>query len=182
MMSLLRWTVFTLLLAAAIHVSAVHFLPISIVSTAHSRIVAISGANTMTHGPRVDETARQVVRPSPDLLYSICAFDLSDGPVRITAPVPEGTYTSLSLYDLDSTNFFAQNDRTVPFGRFDLTLLPPASGSSSTADAAEVVAPRSKGIVLFRTLITDETAFGRLDAARRQATCAPVSDGGRGAG
>ncbi len=177
MMSFLRWVAFTLVLAALVHWATVYFLPIVIVSTAHSRIAAQAGSNIIAHGPRVDETARQVVRPSPDLLYSICAFDLSEGPVRFTAPVPEGTYASLSFYGLDSTNFYAESDRSAAGDRFDVILVAEGTQPPSGDGSHIVLAPGAKGIALFRTLITDEIAFPRLDAARREAGCAPVSEG-----
>lgn len=174
MTSFLRWTVFVFVLSSLIHLSAVYFLPIYIVSVAHSRMTASVGVNTIAHGPRVDETARQVVRASPDLLYSICAYDLSDGPVRFSAPMPEDTYASLSFYHADSSNFYTQNDRAVADGRFDLTLAKDPSQMSSGDEGRMVLAPGPKGIALFRTLITDESAFDRLDAARREADCIEV--------
>ncbi len=174
MTGLLRWVLFALVLAALIHLAAVYFLPSLIVGQAHSRITAAAGTNTITHGPRVDETARQVVRASPDLLYSICAFDLSDGPVRFTAPIPQNTYTSLSFYTMDSTNFYAENDRTAAEGRFDVTLVKEASQMSTDGQSRMIVAPGPKGIALFRTLIADESAFDRLNTTRRQAACIPA--------
>lgn len=173
MTGLLRWAVFVLILATLIHLAAVYFLPSLIVREAYSRIVSMAGANTIAHGPRVDETSRQVVRPSPDLLYSICAFDLSNGPVRFRAPISQNTYTSLSFYHMDSTNFYAENDLMVAGNRFDLTLVKDVSQTSADDQGRIIVAPGSKGIALFRTLITDENAFGRLDATRREAVCIP---------
>ena len=46
-----------------------------------------SGPNRALHAPRADANARTVVRPSPDLLYTVYVFDVSERPLRITAPV-----------------------------------------------------------------------------------------------
>ena len=60
-----------------------------------------------------DENARAIVRPSPDLLYAGCAFDLADGPLRIQATVPRDTYWSLSMFAANTDNFFVVNDRAA---------------------------------------------------------------------
>jgi len=69
--------------------------------------------NTILHAPRPTSRSRGVVRPSPDMLYSICVYDLSaaGGAVRVsTHDMPE-TYWSVSLFDVDTNNFYALNDR-----------------------------------------------------------------------
>ena len=35
--------------------------------------------------PPLTAQSRGIVLPSPDLLYSVCVFDVSQGPVRVTA-------------------------------------------------------------------------------------------------
>ena len=46
---------------------------------------AMNMRNQAAFPPAVDATARRVVMPSPDLLYSVCVFDVSAGPVRVRA-------------------------------------------------------------------------------------------------
>jgi len=41
--------------------------------------------NQAAFPPPVNAQSRTVVMPSPDLLYSVCVFDLADGPVRVRA-------------------------------------------------------------------------------------------------
>jgi uncharacterized membrane protein len=164
----LPWILATLVVAMAVHLASVWVLPHVVMS----RAIALMGApNTIHHGTRADASSHGVVRPSPDLLYSTCPFDLSRGPLRVRAPVPAGTYWSVSLFDAETNNFYVLNDRQA-HGAVDFILVGPHQDKQPRGHV--VRAPTERGLVLFRTLIDDETDFAALDAARRQATCAPA--------
>ncbi|MFN8949377.1 MAG: DUF1254 domain-containing protein, partial [Alphaproteobacteria bacterium] len=75
MMRFVSWILFTLVLAAVTHVIVVSQLPTFIMG----RVMAAIGngaPGNITFSDRPDETARRVVRPSPDLLYSVCIYDV----------------------------------------------------------------------------------------------------------
>ncbi|HET9752176.1 MAG TPA: DUF1254 domain-containing protein, partial [Myxococcales bacterium] len=95
-----------------IHVAAIQALPRLIVRVVRHRLEGQVGMNRILHAPLPDSAWRTVVMPSPDLLYSACAYDVSDRPLLVTAEVPEG-YWSVSAFADDTDNFFVENDRTV---------------------------------------------------------------------
>lgn len=134
--------------------------------------VAVAGINRMTHGPLATDKARAIVRPSPDLAYSSCPFDLSQGPVRVTVlPVPS-PYWSLSVFDARTDVAFVRNNRETGGKGIDLVLARPGQ---VTPPGATVVRPAGdRGIALLRILVEDRGAFAPIDAARRAATCRPV--------
>ena len=101
------WLVVTLAVAVSVHVVAVRVLPYAVM---HVVLEKVGPMDTIRHGKRPDETSRAVVRPSPDLLYSTCPYDLALGPLRVTAPVPQSTYWSVSGFDAETNNFFVKND------------------------------------------------------------------------
>lgn len=128
------------------------------------RVLQARGRNIALPAPRADGSARTVVRPSPDLLYTACVFDLAEGPLRISAPVP-GSYLSISGFASDTSNFFALNDSAGVVGadgirRIELLL----SRQPVTAPASVqlVLSPSRRGVVLFRLLIPDESALPAL--------------------
>ena len=130
-------------------------------------ILASGGYNVALPARRADASARTVVRPSPDLLYTVCVFDLSKGDLQISAPVPD-SYASVSGFAADSSNFFAVNDRTATISkdgrkRFELLLTRRAAPAAATGTQV-VVSPSDRGLVLFRTLITDDSALPGLQA------------------
>lgn len=132
-----------------------------------AEVIARGATNVALPAPRADANARTVVRPSPDLLYTACVFDLSHGPLHITAPV-QGGYVSVSGFSADSSNFFAVNDRNTPVAadgrkRFNLLLTRDASVTAPEG-ARVIVSPSTCGLVLFRSLIADDTTLPQLTA------------------
>ena len=109
----LRRTLIVLGLAALVHLLAVWATPYIIMRVLMDGSAArgLYQHNQAAFPPPVDAAVKTVVMPSPDLLYSVCAYDLSDGPVRIGANPRLATYWSLALYGANSDNFFVVNDR-----------------------------------------------------------------------
>jgi len=162
------WTAATLVVALAVHFASMWYLPRLVMSRALAQMGAV---NTIHHGKRADASAHGVVRPSPDLLYSVCPFDLSRAALRVTAPVPPGTYWSVSMFDDATNNFFVLNDAHAN-GAVDLIVVP--ADWEKPMPYRLVRSPSVRGLVVFRTLINDERNLAAIDAARRKAKCAPL--------
>ena len=128
------------------------------------------GVNQFVFGPRVTEASRQVVRPSPDLLYSTCVYDLSKGPLRVHE-APWTNYVSLSVFQANSDNIFVMNDRQSP-GGIDIVLA--KKGQATPPGARVVISPSDKGIILDRRLAPTEDAFQKADQARRADVCETI--------
>jgi uncharacterized membrane protein len=182
MITLLRWAVAVLLIALVTHVAAVFAIPGHIMSRAMQELTDIAGGvNTIMHAPRADHEARAVVRPSPDLFYSLCVFDLSQGPLAISARVPRETYWSMALYGTNSANFLSINDRQVPLETADGRVSILLAGSKDTTPAptgmVRYTAPGNRGLVLFRSFAGADRRADDIDAVRQEATCAPHEAG-----
>lgn len=174
----LPWIAAALAGAALVHVVAVRAVPWLIMNAAMSRIGALSGINTTTFAPRADAGARGIVRPSPDLLYSTCVFDVSEQPLRITADVPPDTYWSLSMFAANTDNFFKVNDREAKGEHLDLVLAAAGDPVALPPGAKLVETPTFRGIVLTRTLVDDDGRLATLDEARRSFRCVPLGQNG----
>lgn len=168
--------VITLMTAAVVHVAAVAAAPKVIMRAAIQRISGDGRAiNRWVFGPRVTAASRGVVRPSPDLAYATCVYDLAKGPVRVTAEpssgVNAGDYMSVSVYDAATDNIYAVNDRQAPQGAdFVLAL----KGQAAPRGAKVVISPSRTGIVLDRRLAPTPERFAPADQARRGNSCGPV--------
>jgi uncharacterized membrane protein len=143
-----------------------------------SAIVSSASTNTFLHPPRASASSRGVVRPSPDLLYSICVYDLrsADGAVRVSIHDMPDTYWSVSVFDADTNNFYALNDRQAKTGTTDFVLTAPGAPANDQ-QLPVVAAPTSRGIVLVRILVSDDTRTAEFDAARRRTHCGPYRPG-----
>ena len=169
-----RWIISTLSLAALIHLMTIVVMPRFLMARAMAKLSAGTGYNVLYHPDRIDASAREIVRPSPDLAYSVCVFDVSRNPLRITAPVHRG-YMSLSMFADNTDNFFVVNDRQVVGGRIDIVLAGPNSPAGDVSEGAQLVrAPSNKGVLLFRRVIPSDEEYALIDAERREAKCMPI--------
>jgi len=173
-----KWIAGALLIAAIVHVASLLLLPRLIMLRTMSVVAGSASANTILHPPRSSARSRTVVRPSPDLLYSICVYDLraGDGAVRVSIRDMPDTYWSVSVFDADTNNFYALNDRQAKTGAADFLLVESAAPANDERFPV-VTAPTSRGIVLFRILVSYDARMAEFDAARRHAHCAPYRTG-----
>jgi uncharacterized membrane protein len=175
---ILLWTAGTLILAAGIHHAAILLYPRALISYVSGKIVGKVGKNAFHHGTRPTPKDRIVVLPSPDLIYSSAAFDLTKGPVRITAPLT-GSYMSISLYASNSDNFFVMNDQQVKDGKFDIVLARPEDSVPDIPGAQIVRAPSASGIMLIRYFAGEGMRADEIAARQKQITCTVCEPGTR---
>jgi len=158
--------------AALAHVAAVQMLPRFIVYVVRHRLERAVGVNHILHSPLPDSTWHTIVMPSPDLLYSVCAYNVSDRPLLVTADVPQG-YWSVSAFADNTDNFFVQNDRTASHGRVRV-VFSSQPGFKDPDRGVVVQVPSSTGIILFRQLVLDRNELARAQQIQNGATCAPL--------
>jgi uncharacterized membrane protein len=169
------WLAATLAVAALVHLATLYELPRRIMARAMARM---GPPNTMRFARRPDETARAVVRPSPDILYSACPFDLSKGPLKLTARVPHSTYWSVSAFDAATNNFFVRNNLQIAGDSIEILAMRPGMPLPPLDAAPERVmlfTPTTKGVFMIRMVINDEKDLVALDVLRHQASCETVA-------
>ena len=151
---------------AAFHAS-VWAAPRLILAVAHERMAErAGGVNRMLPAPPPAPGVEEIVRPSPDLLYSICAFDLSDGPVEITAAATEA-YLSLAVFDAATNNILTLRGQPGEPVALRLALAPDASGETR-------VSPSARGIALVRRRVSTPDTLAAAQAAQSSDACRPI--------
>jgi uncharacterized membrane protein len=171
----LFWIAATILVALVVHLVALYLLPRVVMMRALDRLGA---ANTMHVGKRPTAAARVIVRPSPDILYATCPYDLSKGPLRVTAPVIHTSYWSVSAFDANTDNFFVKNDQKTPADSVELVVVKRGQAwpkLDAAIERAILFSPSEKGLILFRAVIDDEKHLPAIDAALHQARCGTVA-------
>lgn len=158
-----KYLVAALLIAVVAHFVVIFAIPNVMMGIAFKRLGA---ANAWHLGERVTQRSRTIVRPSPDLAYSACPYDLGAGPVRIHV-APWSDYWSLSLYAANSDNYYVLDDREAQGGA-DLLLMPAGARPPDRETATIVQSPSRRGIALVRRLAPTPDAY---------ATAAQVSHG-----
>lgn len=171
-----RWLgplLFGLAVAALAWQASLVAAPRLIMAVAVKRLADAGGLNRMLHAPLPTSGRKTIVRPSPDLAYSSCPFDLSGGPVLVeVAPVP-APYWSLSVFDRRTDVVFVRNGRDTKSGPVRILLARPAQQVPAGVETVRLKGDR--GIALVRILVPDRARFAPLDRARRASSCKPVS-------
>jgi len=137
---------------------------------AEKRLLAVRDGrlNMFRHGRAPTHTSRQVVMPSPDLVYSSCVYDLAAGDLVIAGEMPPaGYYWSLCLYAHNTDNYFVLNDRELPERRFSITV-------SRKARNGVIQSPTRTGIALIRMIQRRQDDLPVIQAAQQSVSCGVV--------
>jgi uncharacterized membrane protein len=161
----------TIVLSCMFHLVLVYKFPSIILGIAHRKISSRAGGiNTVVHNPPTTAANNPVVNSSPDILYSACAFDLSKGPLRFRARVPD-SYWSISGFDAETNNFFSINNEQVRSRDFNMILAGPGEITKYAGKDRVVTSPTVRGVILFRTLVRDAGTIDALIRIQKQAVC-----------
>jgi len=173
-----RWIIN--LLAVAIVAVTTYFAmfggaPYLIMRRTINGVAARAGGYNMplSSGQLPTAASRAVVRPSPDLLYTTCAFDVSGGPVLVGGMASQA-YWSIALYASNTDNFYVLNDRQadgkpaaiVLVSQDMLRSIPPEYRKSRIVEP-----PSKRGLALFRFLVLDPQELASARAAQQTAVC-----------
>ncbi len=160
-----------LLIAVAAHLMFIHATPRVLMGSAFDRLGA-GGVNVWHFGERVTPASRTIVRPSPDFAYSVCAYDLSQGPLTVRV-APWENYWSLSLYADNSDNYFVIDDREARAGA-EIALV--RWGQAAQGNSPRVVeSPSRRGIALIRRLAPTSDLHASARERARGDICAPIA-------
>ena len=170
-----RWllpSLLGLLVAALAWQATLLAIPRGIMSLAVSRLGEAGGLNRMLHAPLPGPGRRTVVRPSPDLAYSSCPFDLSKGPLLVEVAPVAAPYWSLSVFDARTDVAFVRNNRDTGGKGFRIALA--MVGQAVPAGVETIRLDDAKGVALLRILVEDRARFSALDRARRGSGCRTI--------
>ncbi|MFZ4746122.1 MAG: DUF1254 domain-containing protein [Sphingomonas sp.] len=143
--------------------------PFALMRAAAAKAGAKLPVNSFGFGPMTTADNQTIVRPSPDLSYSICVFDASNGPVLIGAePIP-GHYWSVSIFDARTDVVAVRSDRDTGGKPARLAIV--RKGQTAPAGYEPVKVGYARGVVLLRILLSDKTEYPAIDALRRKSYC-----------
>lgn len=168
----MRW-IYSLLVfavsALAAHYVILSSIPGFIMSKAHQTFEAQGlPLNTWVASPRQTPQTQRIVRPSPDLAYSICRFDTTAGPVFVSAPAGEG-YGSLSIFNDQTDNVFVAD--LSPGSDFaGIEVRRPAENTNADALTLD-----GRGIALVRRLAPTQSEYDKAASLVSEARCQSIN-------
>lgn len=171
MKRLAHWFVFIAIVAVVSHLVVVRYTPKALMALIMFNINSeAGGANRLYIPERITAKSRKIVRPAPDLAYTVCAYDLSDGPVMATLNASDN-YTSLAVFADNTDNIFAVNDQAISGKLVTVVLRTEQQEIRPATDVIEVTAPSDKGLILWRRVIPSNADWPQVDTARREVSC-----------
>jgi uncharacterized membrane protein len=180
MMRWLLWILAGLVLGGIVHLASVLFLPRTAVRDAYSRLLPMTPINAVV--PLAAPTPQAAVVPfmDPAFATAICRYDLSKGPLKVTAPVSQA-YTSVSFYTRLGAAHYAITDRAAGRRIIELDLMTPAQKSQlpeeedvTAADRLIVESPTPTGLIVMRALAPEPSQMAMALRALAGAKCQPL--------
>lgn len=173
-----------LAMAGIAHLAAVLAVPWIGERDALSRLQETSGADQavlvqpVTGGQPDEGVTPWLARPDPAVAVGACAFDLADGPVRVSARMGS-LFESLAVHARGTGAFYAVTDRAAVRGALDLLILTQRQleellarqDDEEASRDVRVVAPSPEGFVIVRALAGLPSERPAADAAARSVSC-----------
>jgi uncharacterized membrane protein len=163
-----KWFVLVFIIATGTHALLLFATPYVMMAGLNYLIGKEVGFGNLMLSEQPEHGKDKVVRSSPDLLYSFCAFRLKDGPLRVQAPASPG-YMSVSFFGHNTDNFLSINDSQAPSG-FDVVLAKRGASVALPANARLLETDSPFGVILFRYYLASKLSSD-LDSLRQAASC-----------
>ncbi len=178
----LFWFTAALLLAIAVHLAYILFVPRQQMAAMMDQFSALAGVNKLAV-VAPEALDRVLPEADPALAYAVCVFDLSAGPVLVKAKIPFG-YWLVSLYAPNGDSFYSLNSRQADVKSLDVVIRDRTSAADNRAGAAPqagadnqvtVKSPSSRGLVLLRARVPTPALGPRIRADLAASACSPAT-------
>ena len=173
----LLWLLTGVLLGGIVHLVAVLVLPHTATQDAFIRLSSIAQVNTVTAVPVPTPQNEIIPFMDPAFASSVCRYDLSAGPIKLTVPVSPA-YTSVSFYTRRGVAYYAINDRAAGRRLIELHLMTPDQHAEmqeeedvTAADRLIVESPSRTGLIVMRALAPEPGLMPAARAVLNNATC-----------
>ena len=175
------YVLFAVVLAGLIHIVAVLTLPILAPKNAWARLVPLGPANSMIMLPPPSPGQQVMPMMAPDVRYAFCRFDLTNGPVRLRATIPDDLWL-IAFYTQQGDNFYTVAGTDMKAAKSISSLPSRSDGRRSgrrrarrASDEVVVVkSPVTEGIAMIRAPLAGVSRTARAEEALKATSCGPI--------
>jgi uncharacterized membrane protein len=177
---MIRWLLWILggaVLGGIVHLTTVLALPRTATQDAYSRLLPMTPVNAVAPLPAPTPAAAVMPFMDPAFATAVCRYDLSDGWLKLTAPVSQA-YTSVSFYTRYGVAYYAINDRAAGRRVIELDLMTteqrsqlPEEEDVTAADRLIIESPTTTGMIVLRALAPEPGLMEMANAALAGARC-----------
>ena len=118
---------------------------------------------------------RGLKRPSSDIMYSICTYDVKYKPLIITSSIPD-SYWSISFYSNNTDNFVTLNDHDIENNYLKIYLAGVNSEPKKVSNGTVVVSPTDTGYALVRMFVGNGENLQNLKDIQETLNCIEYND------
>lgn len=180
---LLLATTCGLILAAGVHIAVIFAVPAFAENDAFGRLQETLSEDQAQIISPVGGAPTWLPLPDPATAVAACAFDLSDGPVRVTAKTGQD-FLSFSFHTKTRGVFFAVTDRAAIRGELELVVMTPrqldearaAEDENDPSRDVRIVAPQEQGYVVVRVAAPRPSQRAQAEEAAKAVTCTVDED------
>ena len=114
-------------------------------------------SNQWVFQPPITDQSTDVVRPAPDDIYSLCVYDVSRYPLRVTSMTSQ--YWTISAFAMNTDNFFNLTSSQARTNPVEIVLVSKGMTYTDPTGKAQVVTAESdKGILMITMVIPNQDA------------------------
>ena len=167
--------------AGIVHIATTFSITALGTGSAYRTLRGVLPANELVVLPAQAPGAQVLPYLAPDMLYAFCRYDLSRGPIEISARLPEAGW-SLALYTRQGDNFYATPGQgTKP--TVAAFVLAPASDRllnlapgvrKNDVNLTQVTSPDQEGLLVIRAPLKGVAFEAAVQSELKRATCAPI--------
>jgi uncharacterized membrane protein len=181
-MSVIRltlWLIGGILLGGIVHLATVLTLPRMATQDAFSRLAPVAPVNAVIQLPAPSPEKAAIPFMDPAFAMSVCRYDLSDSPLKLSVPVSQA-YTSVSFYTRTDVAYYAINDRAAGRRLIELDLMTPEQRSDlpdneeiTAADRLIVESPTTTGLIIIKAFAPEPGLLAAARTTLAAARCQP---------
>ena len=175
MSSFLKKTLVLIFLGFIVHLAFIYYFPYLKMWMITKKSESENVVNVAFYKDVPNANSRQVIRPSPDLMYSGCGYDITYEPLIIKTSIPQ-SYWSISFFADNSDNFSNINNENLGEKNITVYLFGPNSKPSKIEDGYVIVSPSNKGLMLIRQFIGNGSNLDSLYEIQTSLECYSLSD------
>ncbi len=170
-----------ILTGGIVHIATTFSITALGTGSAYRTLRPVLPANELVVLPAQAPGAQLLPYLAPDMLYALCRFDLSRGPIEIAARLPEAGW-SLALYTRQGDNFYATPGQNLKPTVAAFVLVPASDrllnlqpGVRKTdVDVNQVTSPDAEGLVVIRAPLKGVAFEAAVQQELKRAKCTPM--------
>jgi uncharacterized membrane protein len=162
-----------------VHICATFATPLMGSGNAFKKLSDTLPLNTMVVLPPSAPGRQAVPFTPPDALYAMCRYELTGGPVNVTAVVADTGWV-LSLHTPQGDNFYVMPRQLLRRDQVSFLVVPAGYGEPGRTPKVvnptdtQVASPTSEGLIVVRAPLKGVAWQAETEAALRRSSCTQV--------